>query len=126
MSFGGRTLSLYQRFEIVNTSEFSAPNLNPTHAAAILPPCPYTFSRRPNPNALVVLPQKMFDRPLNISADNVSSAEQATAPLALQLLALESIYNVFMVQDFVTVNKYPGDVGGIGGDRADCGGLFRD
>ncbi|MEZ4831063.1 MAG: NifU N-terminal domain-containing protein [Caldilineaceae bacterium] len=89
---------------------------------------PVHVQQTPNPNARkFVLPQKMFDRPLNISADNVSSAEQATQhPLALQLLALESIYNVFMVQDFVTVNKYPGDVGGIGGDRADCGGLFRD
>jgi hypothetical protein len=56
----------------------------------------------PNPNARkFVLPQKMFDRPLN-----VSSAEQAAQhPLAQQLLALEPVYNVFMVQDFVTVNK---------------------
>ena len=70
---------------------------------------PVHVQQTPNPNARkFVLPQKMFDRPLNISADNVSSAEQATQhPLALQLLALESIYNVFMVQDFVTVNKYP-------------------
>jgi hypothetical protein len=65
---------------------------------------PVHVQRTPNPNALkFVLPQKMFDRPLNIS----SPAEAETHPLAQQLLALEPVYNVFMVQDFVTVNKRP-------------------
>lgn len=65
---------------------------------------PVHVQQTPNPNARkFVLPEKMFDRPLNIS-----TAEQAAQhPLAEQLLALESVYNVFMVQDFVTVNKYP-------------------
>jgi hypothetical protein len=60
--------------------------------------------KTPNPNALkFVLPRKVFARPLN-----VSTPEQAMQhPVAQQLLALESVYNVFMVQDFVTVNKLP-------------------
>jgi hypothetical protein len=65
---------------------------------------PVYVQRTPNPNALkFVLPQKQFDRPLNIS----SAAEAEAHPLAQQLLALEPVYNVFMVQDFVTVNKRP-------------------
>ncbi len=70
---------------------------------------PVYVQQTPNPNARkFVLPQKMFDRPLNLSAPNVSTAEAAAQhPLARQLLALEPVYNVFMVQDFVTVNKLP-------------------
>jgi hypothetical protein len=65
---------------------------------------PVHVQRTPNPNALkFVLPQKHFDRPLNIS----SPAEAEQHPLARELMALEAVYNVFMVQDFVTVNKRP-------------------
>lgn len=56
----------------------------------------------PNPNAhKYLLPGVRFPAPLN-----ASSAEEADAhPLAARLFALESVYNVFLVQDFVTVNK---------------------
>jgi len=65
---------------------------------------PVHVQQTPNPNARkFVLPRKMFDRPLNIS----SAQEAAHHPLAQQLFALAPVYNVFMVQDFVTVNKYP-------------------
>lgn len=65
---------------------------------------PVRVQKTPNPNALkFVLPAKQFEQPLNIS-----TAEQAERhPLAQKLLALDAIYNVFMVQDFITVNKMP-------------------
>ena len=58
----------------------------------------------PNPNARkFVLPAKHFDRPLSFAGPDAASAH----PLAAQLFALGTIYNVFMVQDFITVNKLP-------------------
>ena len=58
----------------------------------------------PNPNARkFVLPQQEFAKPLSFS----DAATAAAHPLAAALFDLGSIYNVFMVQDFVTVNKYP-------------------
>lgn len=60
--------------------------------------------KTPNPNALkFVLPEKKFAQPLNFS----STAAAVGHPLAAQLFALGNIYNVFMAQDFVTVNKLP-------------------
>lgn len=60
--------------------------------------------KTPNPNALkFILPEKKFAQPLNFS----SAEAAATHPLAAQLFALGNIYNVFIVQDFVTVNKLP-------------------
>lgn len=60
--------------------------------------------KTPNPNALkFILPKAQFTQPLSFS----SAAAAATHPLARQLFALGNIYNVFMVQDFVTVNKLP-------------------
>lgn len=58
----------------------------------------------PNPHARkFVLPRKQFAQPLSFA-----SAEAAAAhDLAAQLFALGVIYNVFMVQDFITVNKLP-------------------
>lgn len=62
------------------------------------------IQKTPNPNALkFVLPVAKFARPLNAS----TAEEAAHHPLAQALLALEPIYNVFLVQDFVTVNKLP-------------------
>jgi hypothetical protein len=59
--------------------------------------------RTPNPNARkFVLAQKRFAAPRNFSAPG-----PADDPLAARLLALEGVYNVFMAQDFVTVNKRP-------------------
>lgn len=65
---------------------------------------PIQVQKTPNPNALkFILPKPHFAQPLNFS-----SAEAAAAhPLARQLFALGNIYNVFLVQDFVTVNKLP-------------------
>ncbi len=58
----------------------------------------------PNPNALkFILPEKHFPKPVNISSPEAA----ADHPLAAQLMALDGVYNVFMVQDFVTVNKRP-------------------
>jgi hypothetical protein len=58
----------------------------------------------PNPNARkFVLPGVRFSAPTSFP-----SAESArNDPLAARLFALEGVYNVFMVQDFVTVNKRP-------------------
>ena len=63
-----------------------------------------SVQQTPNPTALkYILPAKHFAKPLSFP-----SAEAATDhPLAAQLFALGAIYNVFMVQDFVTVNKLP-------------------
>ena len=58
----------------------------------------------PNPNALkFILPEKHFPKPVNISSPEAAAGH----PLAAQLMALDGVYNVFMVQDFVTVNKLP-------------------
>lgn len=58
----------------------------------------------PNPNARkFVLAGHRFPRPLNVN----SAQEAAHHPLARSLLAIPGVYNVFMVQDFVTVNKLP-------------------
>ena len=57
----------------------------------------------PNPNARkFVLPEKHF-----ASSHNYSLGETVEHPLAAQLLTLEGVYNVFLAQDFVTVNKVP-------------------
>lgn len=58
----------------------------------------------PNPNAMKFTAQGLaFPQPLSFP----SAAAAATHPLAARLFALDGIYNVFMVQDFVTVNKRP-------------------
>jgi hypothetical protein len=58
----------------------------------------------PNPNARkFVLPEKCFDRPLSFASPDAAASHS----LAAQLFALGAIYNVFMVQDFITVNKLP-------------------
>jgi len=50
-----------------------------------------------------VLPARIFPGPLSFA-----SAQEARAhPLAAAIFALGGVYNVFMVQDFVTVNKLP-------------------
>lgn len=62
------------------------------------------IQKTPNPNALkFVLPQRVFERPHNFSTPE----EAAQHPLAQELLALDAVYNVFMVQDFITINKLP-------------------
>lgn len=45
----------------------------------------------------------LFPRPLSFP----SAAAAAAHPLAARLFALDGVYNVFMVQDFVTINKRP-------------------
>jgi len=58
----------------------------------------------PNPNALkFTLPNVHFSQPINISS--VQAA--AEYPVAAQLFALKTVYNVLMVNDFITVNKLP-------------------
>ncbi len=47
------------------------------------------------------LPARLFPRPLSFA----SRAEAEAHPLAAAIFALGGVYNVFMVQDFVTVNK---------------------
>lgn len=58
----------------------------------------------PNPNALkFVLPRKYFTH-----AENFANPQAAAVhPLAARLFQLDGVYNVFLVQDFVTVNKRP-------------------
>ena len=63
-----------------------------------------TVQETPNPNARkFVLPTAHFSGPVNFP----STESAADDPLAAALFALGGIYNVFWVQDFVTVNKYP-------------------
>lgn len=58
----------------------------------------------PNPNAMkFVLSSIRFAQPLSFASDEAA----ATHSLAAQLFAVGGIYNVFMAQDFVTVNKLP-------------------
>ncbi len=55
----------------------------------------------PNPNARkFVLAEKRFAMPRNFPA-----TVPADDPLAVRLLALDGVYNVFMALDFVTINK---------------------
>jgi hypothetical protein len=65
---------------------------------------PIEVQPTPNPNAMkFVLGRKLFSAPLSFS----SAAAARNHPLAAELFALEGVYNVFMVQDFVTLNKLP-------------------
>ena len=58
----------------------------------------------PNPNAMkFTLPARLFPQPRSFA----SRAEAEAHPLAAAIFALGGVYNVFMVQDFVTVNKLP-------------------
>lgn len=58
----------------------------------------------PNPNAMkFTLPARRFVQPLSFA----SRTEADAHPLAAAIFALGGVYNVFMVQDFVTVNKFP-------------------
>ena len=63
-----------------------------------------TIQETPNPNARkFILPAQHFAKPLSFADRDAAAAH----PLATRLFALGTIYNVFMVQDFVTVNKLP-------------------
>jgi hypothetical protein len=58
----------------------------------------------PNPNARkFVLPGVTFSAPVSFPGAEAARHD----PLAARLFVLEGVYNVFMVQDFVTVNKRP-------------------
>lgn len=58
----------------------------------------------PNPNAMkFTLSLRAFPKPLSFASREAA----AQHPLATALFALGGVYNVFMVQDFVTVNKLP-------------------
>lgn len=58
----------------------------------------------PNPNSVrVALTEPLFDAPRTFA-----SAEQAAAdPLAKRLFAVEGVVQVFMMNDFISVNKSP-------------------
>jgi hypothetical protein len=73
-------------------------------AAAILRRMPIQVQPTPNPNAMkFVLGRQMFARPFSFPS---AQAAAGHAP-AEEIFALAGVYNVFMVQDFVTVNKLP-------------------
>ncbi len=58
----------------------------------------------PNPNARkFILPAELFEAPLSFAGVEAAAAH----PLATRLFALGTIYNVFMVKNFITVNKLP-------------------
>lgn len=58
----------------------------------------------PNPNARkFCLPVPLFDAPMSFANVDVATEH----PLATQLFALGTVYNVFMVRDFITINKLP-------------------
>ena len=58
----------------------------------------------PNPNAMkFTLGERRFATPRSYASQQAAEAD----PLAAALFALGGVYNVFMVQDFVTVNKVP-------------------
>jgi hypothetical protein len=65
---------------------------------------PIEVQPTPNPNAMkFVLGHKAFGRPLSFTSAEAAAGNE----LARQIFALPGVYNVFMVQDFVTVNKLP-------------------
>jgi hypothetical protein len=65
---------------------------------------PVIVQPTPNPNAMkFVLGSARFAQPLSFA----SAAAAAAHPLAAQIFATGGVYNVFMAQDFVTVNKTP-------------------
>lgn len=71
---------------------------------AILPAMSVQAKPTPNPNAMkFTLPERLFPKPLSFA----SPQEAAGHPLAAAIFALDGVYNVFMAQDFVTVNKLP-------------------
>jgi hypothetical protein len=58
----------------------------------------------PNPNAMkFTLGARCFATPRSYASPQAAAED----PLAAALFALGGVYNVFMVQDFVTVNKVP-------------------
>ncbi len=64
---------------------------------------PIEVRQTPNPNALkFVLAGVRF-----VGSRNYSRGDEVDHPLATQLLTLDGVYNVLLVQDFVTVNKLP-------------------
>ena len=73
-----------------------------------------TVQLTPNPNAhKYILPVKTFAKPLSFA----SADDAADHALAAGLFALGNVYNVFMAQDFITVNKLP-DAAWAGLDEA--------
>jgi hypothetical protein len=65
---------------------------------------PVQAHKTPNPNALkFVLPAARFPQPLSFPGPAAAQVN----PLAQAIFALDGVYNVFMAQDFVTVNKRP-------------------
>jgi hypothetical protein len=65
---------------------------------------PVQVQQTPNPNARkFTLPARIFPSPLSFASSDAAAAH----PLAAAIFALGGVYNVFMVQDFVTVNKLP-------------------
>lgn len=86
--------------------------LNPLPLPAILDCMPVQIHPTPNPNAHKYTADGLkFAGPLNAS----NTEEANKHPLAARLFALEDVYNVFLAQDFVTVNK----VAGAGWERVD-------
>src|SRR5687768_8699806 len=72
------------------------PNHSSTHG-------PIQVRQTPNPNALkFILAGVRFAESHNYALGGV-----VDHPLAASLLTLDGVYNVFMAQDFVTVNKVP-------------------
>ncbi len=72
---------------------------------------PVQIHPTPNPNAHKYTAAGLhFAGPFNASTPE----EAAKHPLAARLFALDDVYNVFLVQDFVTVNKVAGaEWGGV-------------
>ena len=65
---------------------------------------PVQVQQTPNPNAMkFTLPERIFASPQSFASGEAAAAH----PLAAAIFALGGVYNVFMVQDFVTVNKLP-------------------
>ena len=58
----------------------------------------------PNPNAMkFVLDRVISDRPVSFLSSTAASGH----PLAEKLFAIEGVISVFLLNDFVTVNKSP-------------------
>ena len=84
-------------------ASFAAARFSRAGQPAILGPMSVAVHHTPNPNARkFVLAGKCF-----AVARNFSAPGPVDDPLAARLLALAGVYNVFMAQDFVTVNKRP-------------------
>lgn len=68
-------------------------------------PNPNALSFRPDLSGNSSLPKKLIDQPLQFS--KAQRMDQVQSPLADELFRLDGVQQVFLGQDFITINKLP-------------------